>query len=1173
MVKPWVDAGVECTIVDALHPPGITEGNPRKIGTDLSTWFPDGHYDVIFAFPPCTLLCRPASQWWYRHGGRDAAVNMGMGLVNKTIQIIAVADPMFWLIENPTGQIPKEWRKWDLKFHPAHFGGWNNPPAEGYTKETCLWFSPDFPVLERREAPKPWLRHDAWISEAIKAGVFKGPGVSTASKRSKTPVGLSYAVFNALYPILLEKVGQKAPAQKRVKPQSVGRAEPSLLLSDLKKAGSRLERDLVMDQIREAVLYNEISGAEYFEALQVPPPCDKIAGKAISLPSKSPLSKGPARVHSVGSKELEEWEDPQTPPDRLVKIAKKEPRAYLNPNMPWDGLFDGATYFPWLIDANPVIPLLRLEDPSDPRLVRLRNATKHGWREQGGLNMLSEKGRRLYLADCAERAMTMLSGREKYFKKLKQAIQVARDFAHGKSSKAELSFGHAQAQNISTKLWKDELDTEKYVADAVVALTQPDMQRNHVINGTGKSLWALQRKDQFESETDWQLARVKHYIYQEHPELKPVEVVGAKPKWSDASLPSDKLVKHVKTTPKTLMNPNLPFETLIEGAQKFPWFVERNPALALFSLEDPAKAERIETALSWGWVASTNSLKNEEFYRSFLVDCAEHVLPIYEKQYPNDNRPRKAIEVARLNINGLATLNELRLAAHEADLAADAAKKPASKAARSAYYAASYRNSAPYYAMDSAAVFASELAWQVERARFYYAKEHPEYRRPESVGAKPKWNDASLPAEQLIKLAKKNPKTFSNPNLPMGILLKAAYVFPWYVEQNPALVMLSLEDPASYKQLSEALKAGWLGAAIEHISEESQREFAIACAERILPILRHWNVGSELREAVEAARKYARGQITRAELTKAHERAKYRSHEITRAGADVNHAVVCAADAAQSAAEENARNSAETVSIYARHAHWNDFRKGTDDFDAETLTQVAHLQALFAKEHPWYKRPDNVGATSPFGIADQAKNPSQRQLLALQLLAPKYFARFGALWDLYQLEKPLEPLPITTAGYKSAFYIVEVEEPIFSYAEQCEYYADLLHMTYRTVDRQAAPEFFWGIKQTIQLLNGGIPCGSRGSDLILQDIKNLRGEAFVLRAVIKFACDGHWHSGNQLSDVHAIASFLRPPNLGNRLAADRNFAQQIEERLLRQKPVEPVIAGMLPSASKKAKRK
>jgi len=57
-------------------------------------------------------------------------------------------------------------------------------------------------------------------------------------------------------------------------------------------------------------------------------------------------------------------------------------------------------------------------------------------------------------------------------------------------------------------------------------------------------------------------------------------------------------------------------------------------------------------------------------YRLFACWCAEQVLPIFEKEYPNDDRPRKAIKIARLFADGKATTKELaatRDAARDAD--------------------------------------------------------------------------------------------------------------------------------------------------------------------------------------------------------------------------------------------------------------------------------------------------------------------------------------------------------------------------------------------------------------------------------------------------------------------------------------------------------------------------
>ena len=56
-------------------------------------------------------------------------------------------------------------------------------------------------------------------------------------------------------------------------------------------------------------------------------------------------------------------------------------------------------------------------------------------------------------------------------------------------------------------------------------------------------------------------------------------------------------------------------------------------------------------------------------------DCAESVLTIFEKQHPQDNRPRAAIETAREWARGKATEDERRKAAAAAANAAAAARE------------------------------------------------------------------------------------------------------------------------------------------------------------------------------------------------------------------------------------------------------------------------------------------------------------------------------------------------------------------------------------------------------------------------------------------------------------------------------------------------------------------
>jgi hypothetical protein len=90
----------------------------------------------------------------------------------------------------------------------------------------------------------------------------------------------------------------------------------------------------------------------------------------------------------------------------------------------------------------------------------------------------------------------------------------------------------------------------------------------------------------------------------------------------------------------------------------------------------------------WALVAVEG--KDKEM-RLFAADCAELVLPIYEKRYPDDNRPRFAIQAARDYANGLITIEELAAARAAArDAAWAAARDAARAAARDAAWAAAW---------------------------------------------------------------------------------------------------------------------------------------------------------------------------------------------------------------------------------------------------------------------------------------------------------------------------------------------------------------------------------------------------------------------------------------------------------------------------------------------------
>lgn len=73
---------------------------------------------------------------------------------------------------------------------------------------------------------------------------------------------------------------------------------------------------------------------------------------------------------------------------------------------------------------------------------------------------------------------------------------------------------------------------------------------------------------------------------------------------------------------------------------------------------------------------------------SWSAECAEHVLPLFAAKYPDDDRPRRAIETARAWSRGEATVGEARETAYAAHAAAREATDPAAReAARAAGHA------------------------------------------------------------------------------------------------------------------------------------------------------------------------------------------------------------------------------------------------------------------------------------------------------------------------------------------------------------------------------------------------------------------------------------------------------------------------------------------------------
>jgi hypothetical protein len=121
---------------------------------------------------------------------------------------------------------------------------------------------------------------------------------------------------------------------------------------------------------------------------------------------------------------------------------------------------------------------------------------------------------------------------------------------------------------------------------------------------------------------------------------------------------------------------------------------------------------------------------NDTTARLFAADCAERVLPIYEKAY-KDTRPRQAVEAARAFARGEISRDELAAAGAAAgaaaraaagDAARDAARAAAWAAARAAAWDAAWAaardaagDAARAAARDAAGDAARDAAWAAAR--------------------------------------------------------------------------------------------------------------------------------------------------------------------------------------------------------------------------------------------------------------------------------------------------------------------------------------------------------------------------------------------------------------------------------------------------------------------------
>jgi hypothetical protein len=194
MVKPWLDAGYECWIVDIQHPTaydtmGITQtGRLYKVHADLTrSWLPPFDREriaFVAAFPPCDHLAVSGARWFKGKGLRKLETSISM--------FATAAEFCEWsgapyLIENPVSNIASHWRKADHTFSPEYFTGLCR--EDNYTKKTCLWTGGGF-VMPEQCRDDSLGKPDDRIHKCP-------PGPERHNIRSATPMGFAQAVFQS----------------------------------------------------------------------------------------------------------------------------------------------------------------------------------------------------------------------------------------------------------------------------------------------------------------------------------------------------------------------------------------------------------------------------------------------------------------------------------------------------------------------------------------------------------------------------------------------------------------------------------------------------------------------------------------------------------------------------------------------------------------------------------------------------------------------------------------------------------------------------------------------------------------------------------------------------------------------------------------------------------------
>ena len=193
----------------------------------VTSFKPKKEYDMIWASPPCTTFS-VASMGTHWKGGKEAyvpkseACRMGIVLLKRTIKIISLVKPKYWVIENPRGVMRKVIDEYFKTYGITDYHrttAWYCQYGDSRAKPTDLWTNiPNYKAKScknYRYDKKGNILNKHCHHESARRGAKTGTqGLKGNMERSIIPRQLCDEILDNISEQYIQKVNQPEGRQK-----------------------------------------------------------------------------------------------------------------------------------------------------------------------------------------------------------------------------------------------------------------------------------------------------------------------------------------------------------------------------------------------------------------------------------------------------------------------------------------------------------------------------------------------------------------------------------------------------------------------------------------------------------------------------------------------------------------------------------------------------------------------------------------------------------------------------------------------------------------------------------------------------------------------------------------------------------------------------------------------